>query len=81
MRMNSLRWFSSASGRVVQVLVGLGLVAFGVSSRNSWLSAALFVVVGLFPLVGGLFDLNFLSALWGGPLRGDEVRETEENPV
>lgn len=79
--MDTIRWFSSASGRVVQVLVGLALVAFGLSSRNSWSSAVFFVVVGLFPLVGGLFDLNFLSALSGGPLQGDEVRETEENRV
>jgi hypothetical protein len=73
------RWLATPAGRVLRVAVGLLFIAFGLSTRNSWASAIAWVVVGLVPLVAGLFDLCFLTALTGGPLRGEELREESRN--
>ncbi|MGE5623614.1 MAG: YgaP-like transmembrane domain [Methanocella sp.] len=69
------RWLATPAGRVVRVAVGAVLVLLGVSTRGTWRSSIPFVVIGLIPLIAGAFDLCFLSAVAGGPLRGDEFRE------
>jgi hypothetical protein len=73
------RWLATPAGRVLRVAGGLLFVLFGLSTRNSWLSAIAWVVVGLVLLVAGLFDLCLLTALSGGPLHGEELRDKDKN--
>lgn len=76
-----VRWLVTPAGRVLRAVAGLFLLFLAFSTRNSFTSVALYAVVGLLSLIGGVFDLSFLSAVMGGPLRGAELRETEENRV
>jgi hypothetical protein len=66
------RLVNSTAGRVVRVLVGLGLIAWGYVHRAES-SGTVLMVVGLVPLAAGAFDLCLISALLGGPIRGSRL--------
>ena len=67
------RFINSAAGRIVRVVVGLCLVAWGFALREH-ASGILLMMLGVVPLLAGVFDLCILSAFLGGPVTGDEVR-------
>jgi len=66
------RFINSPTGRVVRIVVGLGLIAWGYSQRGSGIGVA-FMLVGLVPVAAGAFDWCIISALLGGPLSGARV--------
>jgi len=66
------RFVNSPAGRVLRVVVGLGLIAWGYSLRATNAGLAL-MVVGLVPLAAGTFNWCVISALLGGPLDGARV--------
>jgi hypothetical protein len=66
------RFINTSSGRVARVVVGAVLIAWG----YLWLDGTagiVLIVVGLIPLVAGALNLCLISAMLGGPIRGDEV--------
>jgi Protein of unknown function (DUF2892). len=67
-----LRFLNSQPGRVVRVVLGLGLIAAGTSLGGWWW---LLAVVGLAPLATGLFDICTLAPLFHLPLSGRRFRE------
>lgn len=67
------RFINSVAGRIVRVVVGLCLVAWGFALREDAIGI-LFMMVGIVPLLAGVFDLCMLSAFLGGPVTGAEVR-------
>ncbi len=68
------RFINSPAGRVVRIVVGLGLLVWGYTLRASATGIVL-MVVGLVPLGAGSFDLCIISPLLGGPLSGAAVRK------
>ena len=66
------RFINSPTGRVVRVVIGLGLIAWGFTHRHSGIGVP-FMLVGLIPLAAGSFDWCVISALLGGPLRGARI--------
>ena len=66
-----LRFLGSTPGRVVRVVVGLALIAAGVSAGGGWLAVA---VIGLLPLAAGAFDFCVLGPLFRLPFGGRAFR-------
>jgi hypothetical protein len=70
-------WFgqcmSSTMGRIGRIVGGIGLIAIGLLALGGVAGVAI-AAVGLVPLLAGLFDVCVFSALFGGPLRGSDVR-------
>ena len=67
------RFINSPLGRVVRIVAGLGLIAWGYIQHGSGIGLA-FMLVGLVPLAAGAFDWCIISALLGGPLSGARIR-------
>jgi uncharacterized membrane protein YjjP (DUF1212 family) len=66
------RFVNSPTGRVVRVVVGIALILWGYTRLGSSAGVVL-IVVGLIPLLAGVFDLCLVSALLGGPISGSRV--------
>jgi hypothetical protein len=68
---------SSATGRVLRMLVGLGLIGWGVFlsvTASTMTVGIILAVVGLLPLVAGLTDVCVFAPLFGAPFSGAKVR-------
>lgn len=72
--MGFARFMSSGYGRLLRVVVGVGIIALGltvVGGTWGWVLA----VVGLIPALAGLFDVCLIGAIFlGTPWRGAEIR-------
>jgi len=66
-------FMASKTGRIVRVVAGIALVVwgwFGLSGTTGIIVA----VVGLVPLLAGLFDFCVFAPLFGAPLSGPRIR-------
>jgi hypothetical protein len=64
---------SSGLGRGLRIVAGIVLIAVGLG-LVSGTGGIVLAVVGLVPLLAGLFDVCLIGALFGAPLRGADVR-------
>jgi Inner membrane protein YgaP-like, transmembrane domain len=67
------QFLATPAGRVVRIVAGFVLICLGYFLGGA--TAVILMIVGLVPLVAGVLDLCFISALLGGPLTGAHVRE------
>jgi hypothetical protein len=68
-----ISFLASSTGRIVCIVIGIALVAWG------WfgLSGAIGIIVaiiGLVPLLAGIFDFCVFAPLFGAPLSGPKIR-------
>ena len=71
------RFLASSAGRVVRAVAGLALIVVGlavVGGAIGWILA----IVGLVPLLAGIFDWCVFAPLFGLPFMGPSLRETLE---
>ena len=66
-------FMASTLGRIVRVVLGLVLIAWG------WLGLGgtvgiIVVVIGLVPLLAGVFDFCVFAPLFGAPMSGSQIR-------
>ena len=69
------RFLASSAGRVVRAVAGLVLIVVGIAVVGDvigWILA----IIGLVPLVAGVFDWCFFAPLFGLPFVGPRLRET-----
>ena len=66
------RLMSSMAGRLIRVLAGIALILFGLLSVQGT-GGTILAIVGLVPLVAGLFNFCVMAPLFGGPFLGKEV--------
>lgn len=71
--MEFARFMSSTAGRLVRILAGLALVWLGLASIGG-VGGVILAVVGLVPLVAGIFNFCVFAPLFGGPFLGKDVR-------
>lgn len=64
---------SSRMGRIGRVVAGLALIVGGLFVLGGT-AGILIAAIGLVPLLAGVLDVCLFSALFGGPLRGSDVR-------
>jgi hypothetical protein len=71
------QFLAGPAGRLVRVIAGVVLIVVGlavVGGVGGWILA----VVGLVPLVAGIFDWCFFAPLFGLPFLGPRLREMLE---
>jgi hypothetical protein len=68
-----VKFMSSPSGRISRIVAGVALIALG-SLVVQGVGGTILIVVGLLPLVAGLFDFCVFAPLFGAPLSGKRVR-------
>ncbi len=66
-------FMSSTAGRIVRIAAGLALVVWGLLGLSG-MTGIVVAVIGLLPLIAGLFDFCVFAPLFGAPLSGAKVR-------
>ena len=71
-----VKFLASPTGRIIRIVAGIALVLWG------WLGLGgtvgiLVAIVGLVPLVAGLFDFCVFAPLFGAPLSGPKIRASK----
>ena len=69
-------WLNGDSGRTFRVVAGAMFLIVGGTFRDEWWGVAS-ALWGLVPLTAGAFDICYLSAVLGGPLKGADIREQQ----
>jgi hypothetical protein len=64
---------ATTTGRLVRIVAGLALVAWGTWGLQET-ARGVVIVIGLVPLLAGLFDFCVISALLSGPFWGRAIR-------
>ena len=68
-----ITFMASNTGRIVRVVAGLALVVWGWLGLNGT-TGIVVVIIGLVPLVAGIFDFCVFAPLFGAPLSGPKIR-------
>lgn len=71
-----VKFMASPAGRIVRVAAGLVLVAYGLLAMGG-IAGIVVAIVGLVPLLAGLFDFCVFAPLFGAPLSGPDIRAGE----
>jgi len=71
-----IKFMASTSGRIVRVVAGIALVAWGILGLGGTLGIIV-AVVGAVPLLAGLFDFCVFAPLFSCPLSGPKIRAGE----
>ncbi len=66
-------FMASAAGRIVRVVAGIALIAWGLMGLGGT-AGIIVAIVGALPLVAGLFDFCVFAPLFGAPLSGPKIR-------
>ena len=66
------KFMASSAGRITRIVAGVVLVALGIFMHSA--GGSIVAVVGLVPLVAGLFDFCVFAPLFGAPLSGPKIR-------
>ncbi len=69
----TMKFLASGTGRIVRIVVGAALVVLGFFINPTWLGIVL-VVIGLVPLLAGIFDKCVFAPLFGLPFDGKKIR-------
>jgi hypothetical protein len=67
------RFINSPVGRLFRLVAGAGFLVVGFVYRAHALGV-LSMALSVLPLMAGVFDLCYISALIGGPLSGTKIR-------
>jgi hypothetical protein len=70
------QFVNSTAGRIARIAAGLGLIGWGYV-RGADTAGIILIVVGLVPLVAGIFNLCLISALLGGPISGARIAKSK----
>ncbi|MHA6511989.1 hypothetical protein [Tessaracoccus sp. Z1128] len=70
------RWINSPAGRIFRTTAGTGFMVAGLIARRRAAGKAS-LAWGVLPLTAGLFDVCYMSAVLGGPLRGHDCRAVQ----
>lgn len=70
--MTVARFMSFFAGRLIRILAGITLIILGlVSVQGTW--GTILAIVGLVPLVAGLFNFCIVAPLFRGPFLGKDI--------
>ena len=73
------RFINRRAGRLFRLGAGAAFLVVGFLERDHPLGVAS-MVWSVFPLSAGAFDLCYISAVLGGPLRGAKIRALHAHP-
>ena len=69
-----VKFMASSAGRITRIIAGLVLIALGLLVMHASIGGIVVAVVGLVPLVAGLFDFCVFAPLFGAPMSGPKIR-------
>jgi hypothetical protein len=67
------RFINSGSGRIFRLIAGVGFLVVGYMYRDHP-AGILSMAWSVLPLSAGAFDVCWVSAMLGGPLKGEKIR-------
>ncbi len=68
-----ISFLASGTGRLVRAVAGIALVVWGLFGFGG-ATGLIIAIVGLVPLLAGLFDFCVFAPLFGAPLSGPKIR-------
>jgi hypothetical protein len=68
-----VKFMASPAGRITRVVAGIVLIALGLLVIKGT-GGIILAVVGIVPLVAGMFDFCVFAPLFGAPLSGPKIR-------
>ena len=63
-------FMASTNGRILRAVAGLALIAWGQFAGGG----LVVTLIGIVPLLAGVFDFCLLAPLFGAPLSGPKIR-------
>ncbi len=69
-----ISWMASSAGRITRIVAGLALIVLGLFVVHSTVGTIVLVVIGLVPLLAGIFDFCVFAPLFGNPFNGSKIR-------
>ena len=71
-----VKFMASTTGRITRIVAGAVLIAWGLMGLTGT-AGIVVAVVGVVPLVAGLFDFCVFAPLFGAPLSGPRIRASK----
>jgi hypothetical protein len=71
--MEFARFMSSTSGRFLRIVAGIALLVVGLGVVHG-IGGIILAIVGLVPLVAGLFNFCVFAPLFGGPFLAKDIQ-------
>ena len=68
-----ISFLASTTGRVVRVVAGIALIAWGLLGLSG-ATGIVVAVIGAVPLLAGVFDFCVFAPLFGNPFSGQAIR-------
>jgi hypothetical protein len=68
------RFIASPAGRLTRIIAGIALIAWGYLGLSG-IASIIVIVVGLIPLLAGLFDVCVFAPLFQLPFGGPALRK------
>ena len=68
-----VKFMASTTGRIVRIVAGVVLIVVGVWVIGGT-AGIIVAIVGLVPLLAGVFDFCVFAPLFGAPLSGPKIR-------
>ena len=69
-----VKFMASPTGRITRIIAGIVLIFLGLWVVHSLTGSIILVIVGLVPLLAGLFDFCVFAPLFGNPMSGRKIR-------
>lgn len=66
-------FMASTTGRIVRILAGAALIAYGLLSLGGT-GGIVVAVIGAVPFLAGVFDVCVFAPLFGNPFSGPKIR-------
>ena len=66
-------FMASPAGRITRVVAGIALIAWGLLGIPGG-GGVVVAIIGLVPMVAGIFDFCIFAPLFGAPLSGPKIR-------
>lgn len=75
---STFRFLASGTGRLTRIVAGLALILWGFfyPSGTNWI----LIIIGLVPLLAGIFDFCVFAPLFGYPFKGSSLRAAVSSP-
>ncbi len=69
-----VKFMASPAGRITRIVAGLVLIALGLLVVHNTVGTIVLVLVGVLPLLAGIFDFCVFAPLFGNPMSGAKIR-------
>lgn len=71
-----VKFMASTAGRITRIVAGIALIVWGLLGLTGT-AGYIVALVGLVPLLAGIFDVCVFAPLFRNPFRGPEIRGEE----